>query len=326
MKILVTGGTGFTGRHLCKRLTAVGLAVRALVRDLKRAHDLPQWGVEPVLGDMRDRNSLVKATLGVDLIYNIAASYREKNTTRKELWETNVHGTKNLLDAAISAGVKRFVHCSTVGVHGHIVSPPGDENSPYAPGDSYQQSKVEGERIVNQYLKEGKIATVIFRPCGIYGPGDLRFLKLFKAIKRGLFQAIGSGEVYYHMIYIDDLIEGILLCGTKKEAIGNVYILGGETYVTINQLVRIIAELLDVNGPRFHIPFTLAYLAGVLCEFVCKPLGINPPLYRRRVDFFRKNRAFDISKAKLELGFQPKTDLKTGIRKTADWYFKEGLL
>jgi nucleoside-diphosphate-sugar epimerase len=112
------------------------------------------------------------------------------------------------------------------------------------------------------------------------------------------------------MINIDDLIEGILLCGTKKEAIGNVYILGGETYVTINQLVKIIAEVLDVDGPRFHIPFTLAYLAGILCEFTCKPLGINPPLYRRRVDFFRKDRAFDISKAKLELGSNPKIGLK----------------
>jgi nucleoside-diphosphate-sugar epimerase len=143
------------------------MSVRALVRDLKSAHYLQQWGVEPVLGDMRDRNSLVKATVGVDLIFNIAAIYREKNATRKELWETNVHGTNNLLDAAIDAGVKRFVHCSTVGVHGHIVNPPGDENSPYAAGDSYQESKAQGELIVNQYTKERKIPIVIFRPCGI---------------------------------------------------------------------------------------------------------------------------------------------------------------
>lgn len=326
MKVLVTGATGFTGRHLCKRLVGEGLAVRALVRDLKCTHGLQQWGVEPVLGDMRDRNSLAKATVGVDLIFNIAAIYRKKNATRKDLWETNVHGTKNLLDAAIDAGVKRFVHCSTVGVHGDIVKPPGDEKSPYAPRDDYQQSKAEGEGIVNQYMKERKIPIVIFRPCGIYGPGDLRFLKLFNAIRRGLFLIIGTGEVYYHMIYIDDLIEGILLCGTKKEATGNVYILGGERYSTINQLIKIIAEVLDVNAPRFHIPFSLVYFAGILCEFICKPLGVSPPLYRSRVDFFRQNRAFDISKAKLELGFKPKTDLKAGIRKTADWYFKEGLL
>jgi nucleoside-diphosphate-sugar epimerase len=326
VKILVTGGTGFTGRHLCKRLASNGFAVRALVRDLKRSYELQQWGVELVLGDIRDRNSLEKATIGVDLIYNIAAVYRKNNATRMELWETHVRGNKNLLDAAIDAGVKRFVHCSTVGVHGHIVSPPADENSPYAPGDSYQQSKTEGEIIVNQYMKGNKIPIVVFRPCGIYGPGDLRFLKLLRAIKKGFFLMIGSGEVYYHMIYIDDLIEGILLCGTKKEAIGNVYILGGENYVTLNRFIEIIADVLDVNPPRFHIPFAPVYYASILCEFICKPLGINPPLYRRRVDFFRKNRAFDIAKAKLELGFQPKVDLKTGLIKTARWYQREGLL
>ena len=326
MKILVTGGTGFTGRHLCKRLISNGLPVRALVRDLKRSNELQKWGVELVLGDLRDRYSLGKATVGVELIYNVAAIYRMNNATRRELWETNVQGTKNLIDAAIDAGVKRFVHCSTVGVHGHIVSPPGDENSPFAPGDSYQQSKAEGESIVNQYMEERRIPAVVFRPCGIYGPGDLRFLKLFKAIKSGMFLIIGSGEVYYHTIYIDDLIEGILLCGTKKEAIGNVYILGDENYVTLNRFIEFIADVLDVNFPRFHIPFNPVYYAGILCEFICKPLGINPPLYRRRVDFFRKNRAFDISKAKLELGFQPKVDLRSGLLKTARWYQREGLL
>ena len=137
---------------------------------------------------------------------------------------------------------------------------------------------------------------------------------------------IGSGEVYYHMIYIDDLIDGILLCGAKKEAIGNVYILGDESFVTINRLVEMIADVLGVKAPRFHFPFTPAYYASILCEFICKPLGIDPPLYRRRVDFFRKNRAFDISKAKRELGFRPKVDLKTGIRLTANWYHKQALL
>ena len=326
MKILVTGGTGFTGHHLCKRLSNDGLAVRALVRDLKRAHDLQQWGVEPVLGDMRDRYSLVKATLGVDLIYNIAAVYRQENVNRKELWDTNVQGTKNILEAAIDAGVQRFVHVSTVGVHGHIENPPANENSPYAPGDHYQESKLEGELIAQRYMNEGAIPITIVRPSGVYSPGDTRFLKLFKAIKRGMFVMIGSGEVLYHMIYIDDLIDGILLCGTKNEAIGKIYILGGENYVTLNRLVEIIADVLGVNSPRAHIPFTPVYCAGIFCELICKSLGINPPLYRRRVDFFRKSRAFDISRAKLELGFQPKTDLKTGIHLTAKGYREKGYI
>lgn len=118
------------------------------------------------------------------MIFNIAASFRRGRATRKELWGTNVNGTKNLLEAAVDAGVKRFVHCSTVGVHGAIVSPPGDEKSPYAPGDSYQRSMAEGEGIVNQYIKEHKIPTVVFRPCGVYGPGDLRFFTMGKCIVR----------------------------------------------------------------------------------------------------------------------------------------------
>jgi dihydroflavonol-4-reductase len=128
------------------------------------------------------------------------------------------------------------------------------------------------------------------------------------------------------MIYIDDLIEGILLCGTDERSVGGVYILGNESPVTLNQLIKLIAATLGVRPSRVRFPVAPVYIAGVLCELVCKPLGINPPLYRRRVDFFRKNRAFDVSKAKKELGFRAKTNLETGIALTAGWYQAEGLL
>lgn len=137
---------------------------------------------------------------------------------------------------------------------------------------------------------------------------------------------LGSGEVVYQMIYIDDLIDGILLCGTKKNAIGKIYILTGREPTTLNQLVRIVADVLGVRPPWLRFPVTPFYLAGVLCELLCKPIGLNPPLYRRRVDFFRKTRFFDISKAKKELGFHPKTDLRLGIKFTADWYREQGHL
>jgi nucleoside-diphosphate-sugar epimerase len=249
-----------------------------------------------------------------------------ENASRKEMWNTNVEGTRNLLDAAVQAGVQRFVHCSTVGVHGDIWNPPANEETPYGPGDDYQESKAEGERLVLQYMAEGRLPGVVFRPGGIFGPGDLRFLKLFRAIKNRRFVMLGSGQVTYHMIYIDDLIDGILLCGTQEKSLGGVYILAGEEPATLNQLAQIIAESLGVRPPRLHFPVAPIYLAAYLCETICKPFGINPPLYRRRVDFFRKNRAFDTSKARRELGFQAKTDLKTGISLTAEWYRKQGLL
>jgi nucleoside-diphosphate-sugar epimerase len=325
-RILVTGATGFTGSHLSERLAKEGVAVRVLVRDPGRCEALRRLGVEVVVGDLRDPGSLERAVAGTDVIYHIAALFRPENVSRKEMWDTNVEGTANLLHAGIRAGVERFVHCSTVGVHGDIKSPPANEETAYSPGDRYQESKTEGERLVLQSMSEGRLPIVVFRPGGIYGPRDLRFLKLIKAIKTRRFVMLGSGEVIYQMIYIDDLIDGILLCGTEDRAIGNVYILTGEDPLTLSQLARTIAEVVDVRPTRLRFPVTPVYLAGAACELLCKPFGINPPLYRRRVDFFRKTRSFDTSKARNELGFRPKTDLKTGIRLTVDWYREHGYL
>jgi nucleoside-diphosphate-sugar epimerase len=325
-RILVTGATGFTGGHLCERLTREGHHVRALVRDENRCSELRCWGVETVTGDLRDPESLKGATKGIDVVYHIAALFRPENVSRKEMWENNVQGTKNMLDAALKASVQRFVHCSTIGVHGDIKNPPANEEAPYAPGDYYQESKTAGEKITLQYMRDGRLPIVVFRPGGIYGPRDLRFLKLIRPIKTGRFIMLGSGEVVYQMIYIDDLIDGIFLCGTKEEAIGKVYILTGGEPTTLNQLVQVIAEVLGVRPPWLRFPVGPVYMAGILCEMLCKPLGINPPLYRRRVDFFRKTRCFDISKAKRELGFCPKIDLRTGIKRTADWYRGHGHL
>jgi nucleoside-diphosphate-sugar epimerase len=282
--------------------------------------------VEIVSGDLRDGDSLHRAVKGIDVVYHVAAVYRQANISRREMWEVNVHGTKYLLDASTQSGVKRFVHCSSMGVHGTIKNPPGNEETPYGPGDEYQESKVAAERLVRQYMDEHRIQGVVFRPAGIYGPGDLRFLKLFRAIKSGRFIMLGTGRVNYHMIYIDDLIEGILLCGMDERSVGGVYILGNELPVTLNQLMKVIAATLGVQPSKMRLPVAPFYFAGMVCELVCRPFGINPPLYRRRVDFFRKNRAFDVSKAKKELGFQAKTNLETGIALTAGWYQAEGLL
>lgn len=325
-RILVTGTTGFTGGHLCERLMHEGYSVRALVRDPNRCSARAHRGVEMAVGDLRDPRSLTQAMEGIDEVYHIAASFRQENVSRKEMQAINVEGTRNILDAAVNAGVRRFVHCSTVGVHGDIKNPPANEETPYGPGDHYQESKTEGEKVVLRYMHEDRLPIVVFRPGGIYGPRDLRFLKLLKTIKTGKFIMLGSGEVIYQMIYIDDLIDGILLCGTVKRAIGNVYILTGEKPTTLNQLVRAIAEVFGVQPTRLRIPVAPVYLAGFMCELICKPFGINPPLYRRRVDFFRKTRSFDISKAKRELRFQPKTDLSVGMRLTADWYRENGYL
>ena len=325
-KILVTGGTGFTGRHLCERLIKDGHQVRTIARKPTAATHLNRLGVEIIPGDIRDFDTALKATTSVEKVYHIAALYRREGVPRRMFWDVNVTGTENLLKASLANDVARFIHCSTVGVHGGIKQSPANEDTPYGPGDHYQESKTEGEKIAIRFMQQKQIAVTVFRPAPIYGPGDLRFLKLFKAIHNRRFWMVGSGNVFYHLTYIDDLIQGILLCGTINGAVGRIYIIGGNEYVTLSTLVTLIAQALAVRPPDRRIPLWPVYALGYACESICRPFGIDPPLYRRRVDFFRKNRAFDISKAKRELGFEPKTDLKTGIALTAEWYQKEGLL
>lgn len=324
--VLVTGGTGFTGGHLCRHLVERGFRVRALVRNVERAEELKQQGVDLVVGDLGDCGALRKACDGIDVVYHVAALFRPENVTRNDMWATNVDGTRNILDAAIEAQVGRFVHCSTIGVHGDIKHPPATEESPYEPGDYYQESKTEGEKIALQYMAEDRLPVTIFRPGGIYGPGDLRFLKLFKSIKNRNFIMFGSGEVLYQLIYIDDLVDGIIRCGMDDAAIGQVFILTGHAPVTLNEFILEIARSVGSPGPRLRLPVMPLYWAGFACELLFKPLGLQPPIYRRRVDFFRKDRAFSIKKAKSQLHFSPQVDLRTGLAKTAAWYEAEGLL
>ncbi len=282
--------------------------------------------MELSVGDLMDRDSLRSAVSGVDIVYHIAASFRTEHLTRDDMWRTNVQGTQDLLEVSHEAGVQRFVHCSSVGVHGAINDPPGTEESPFDPGDRYQETKAEAEKMASDFGEQHGLPVVIFRPAGIYGPDDLRFLKLFKSVNSGVFRMIGSGKVLYQMIFVEDLVDGVLLCGMSNKAVGEVFILTGDRPHSLNSITQTIAETLGVEISSLRIPSTPVYVAGALCELVCRPLGINPPLYRRRVDFFRKTRAFSIEKAQEVLGFSPKVDLEEGLRRTATWYEEQGLL
>lgn len=325
--ILVTGATGFTGGHLARRLAADGHSVRALVRDPLRATGLEAAGIELAVGDITDPGSLTTAMAGIELVYHIAAVFRQENVSEARMWATNAGGVSNMIDAAVAAGtVRRFVHCSTIGVHGDIKHPPADEEAPFAPGDHYQESKAEGERIAHAAMSEGRLPITIFRPGGIYGPGDTRFLKLFRPISKGRFVMIGSGKTLYQLVYIDDLVDGIILCGTIPRAVGNVYILTGEPALPLNDLVKEIAGAVGREVRRWRVPFWPVYWVGFACEMGCKTLGLEPPLYRRRVDFFRKDRSFTIAKARREIGYAPGIDVATGLRRTAEWYRDQRLI
>jgi len=323
--ILVTGATGATGSHLALQLAGQGHRVRALVRSRARANQLIEAGITVLDGDTRDADAVSGAAAGVQLIYHIAAVFRSAGHPDSYYRDVNAGGVSNVIAAARQHGVARTVHCSTVGVHGHVSDFPGNERSPFNPGDIYQETKLEGEQIARAAFDDD-VSGVIVRPAGIYGPGDLRFLKLFRTIHQGRFAMFGSGEVLYHFTYIDDLVDGIILCGNHPAAGGGTYILGGEGYYPLNKVVRLVAEAVGVRPPRGHLPIWPLMAAARLCETVCVPFGIEPPLHTRRVEFFVKNRAFTCRKAKRELGYSPVVELADGFRRTARWYFEQGLL
>jgi dihydroflavonol-4-reductase len=326
VRVLVTGATGFTGGRLARALAGRGYDVAALVRDVARAQDLASSGLRLEQGDLRDRASLTRATANVDVVYHVAAIYRQAGLPRDAYHAVNAVAVRDIIEAAAANGVRRVVHCSTVGVHGDVEHPPANEDAPLRPGDVYQETKLEGERLAREAAARLGIEVTIVRPTGIYGPGDRRLLKLFRGVARRRWVTLGSGEIYYHLTYIDDLVEGFRLCGEHEAAANRTYILAGGEVTTLNALVQIVADVARVPAPRLHLPVWPVWALGAVCEAVCAPLGIEPPIYRRRVDFFTKSRAFDISRARHDIGYAPRVGLRDGTSRTLDWYRDHGWL
>jgi dihydroflavonol-4-reductase len=327
VRTLVTGATGFTGGHLARALAGRGDTVSALVRaESPAAAALAASGIAIVHGDLRDPKALAAATEGVEVVYHIAAIYRQAGLSDDTYRAVNATAVQQVIEAAARNSVRRVVHCSTVGVHGDVEHPPADEEAPFRPGDIYQVTKLEGERLAREAAGRLDIEVTIARPTGIYGPGDRRLLKLFRGVARKRWVTLGSGEIYYHLTFIDDLVEGFRLCGVHPAAANRTYILAGGEVTTLNALVALVAEGAGVPAPRRHLPVWPFWAAGAACEAICGPFGIEPPIYRRRVDFFTKSRAFDITRARTEIGYAPQVGLREGIRRTMDWYREHGWL
>jgi dihydroflavonol-4-reductase len=328
MKVLVTGGTGFTGGHLAKKLLGLNNDVRVLARSEVRAEEIKKAGAEIITGDIRDRDVVFKAVKGVQKVYHVAAAYREAYVDEKFYWDTNYKGSINVFDACLEYNVERLVHTSTIGVVTTVKNPPSDETEPHSPGDAYQQSKCRAELEALRYAKEKNLPVSVLRPAAIYGPGDMRLLKMFKMIAARRWFIMGNGQACFHMVYIDNLVDGYLLCGEKDEAVGEVFIIGDNSYASLNELTKMIAREFGVNPPKIHIPYLPVYALAALTEGTYKLLKIKkqPPIFKRRVAFFKKNRAFSIRKAKDVLGYEPKIDMKTGINLTAQWYLDNGFI
>jgi nucleoside-diphosphate-sugar epimerase len=323
---LVTGASGFLGSHLCNELVKRGYYVRAFVRSARKSILLKQLGLELFHVDLVTENLPEHAFQGVDVVFHLAAVYRTEGHKEKYFFDVNVRGTEKVLKAARDAGVSHFVHCSTVGVLGEIKGGLATESSPYNPADFYQVSKMEGEKLALQFSKENGLPLVVIRPSAIYGPGDYRLLKLFRAIDRGVFWMVGSGENYYHLIFVKDLVDGMILASEHDKAVGEVFIMAGNEPVQVKELVKALSEVLGRSVPKRSVPILPVMLVAKMTRAICLPLKIEPPIYPRRLGFFTKSRAFDITKARTVLGFSPKVDDRSGLAITAEWYWSMNLL
>ena len=324
MKVLVTGATGFSGSHLVRHLQGAGVAVRALVRPESLALAGELGDAEVIEGDVRDEDAVERAVSGTERVFHLAALYRQAGFADSVYHDVNVTGTKNVLEAALRNGVGRVVHTSTVGVLGHIENPPADENAPHNPGDVYQRSKLEGEKLALRFGAERGLPVTVVRPAMIWGEGDRRMLKLFRGVARRRFPIIGTGRTVYHFVHIDDLCRGFLLAAESPNAPGKVYIFAGAEPVGITDLVARIARVNDVRPLGIRIPAWPIQMLGSLVEAVCIPFGIEPPIHRRRVDFFTKDRCFSTASARVDLGYDPALTLDEEIGRISAWYRERG--
>lgn len=321
--VLITGATGFTGSVLLKKLVDRKLKVKAIARpssDISRFDELP---VEWIRGDVYDPDVVRRGVEGVEFIFHVAAAFREAKISDDIYYKVHVESTQLLAREAVKQkGFKRFLHTSTMGVHGHIENPPADEEYPFNPGDVYQETKVEGELWVRDFAHKSGLPLTVIRPAAIYGPGDRRLLKIYKMAAAGWFPLIGARNTLYHLIHVDDLTDFYLFCATEPRALNEYYLCGNRTHVELKQFVTYIAEYYQTRIRFIPIPAAPLFVAGDICEFVCKKIGVEPPIYRRRIAFFTKDRSLNTSKMHEKLGFQPKFDNESGIKQTAAWYLE----
>jgi len=236
-------------------------------------------GADVVIGAVTDKEIVSRCMKDIDIVHHTAAAFRELDVSQSYYHEVNVGGTRNVLEAAYDQKAKRFIYCSTCGVHGNIDNPPADEDTAIKPADYYQQTKYEAEPLVNQYFEKG-MKTIILRPAGIYGLGDPEpFFMIFKRVTRGTFPMCGSGKTYYHSLYIDNLVDAFMLSMQDGRGDGETYLMADEEFVEIEDLVWRAGKVTGVDVRIPHFPLLPLVIGGHICEKVCRPFGIAPPIF-----------------------------------------------
>ena len=331
MKLLVTGGTGFIGSHLAEEgrrrgAEVVVLGLTGRPEEQANAALLTGMGAEVISGSITDAELCRRASRGATHIFHLAVAMREGGKSDEFFEAINLDGTRHLLQAATTERVQRFVYCSTIGIYGHRAPGITSEDSPLAPGNIYERTKVAAERLVRDFAENCALPSVVLRPADVYGPRDQRLLKMFKGVSRGRFPLFGPGNGRRHMVYVDDVVSAFFKAYERDQAVGKGLIVAGPRPCTLRELLDEVTA--STGSRRYGVRLPLAPMLGLaaVVEDVSAALAIDPPIYRRRMDFFHSDSAFDTSRAREVLDWEPKVDLREGIRRTLEDYRKSGAM
>jgi dihydroflavonol-4-reductase len=328
-RLLVTGGAGFIGSRLALLARQHGQAVTVTTAvntaaERSRCDELAKEGIRVIIAPLDDARTLADALTGQEVVIHLAAAQHEAGRPESYFHHVNVEGTRRLLELATRAGVRRFVHGSTIGVYGSAADGVLDELSPLSPDNSYGRSKAAAESVVR--AAPAGLEFCIIRISETYGPGDMRLLKLFRGVQSGRYLTVGSGGNEHQLIYVDDLVRGLLTACVVPAACGATLVLAGSERVTTNDMVAAIGDAVGRRQHVWHAPMWPFVAAAYLCEMSFGPLGLKPPLHRRRLDFFRKSFRFSTAAAERVLGVRAEVGFAEGARRTALWYRSRGML
>jgi nucleoside-diphosphate-sugar epimerase len=322
MRAFITGGSGFIGGHLVDLLVKKGWDVRALAHRGPLHHE---GRVKIFKGDICDRAVLKDGLEGADILFHLASALGSSAIGKDEFFRVNARGTEAVLEAAREEKVKRVIQVSSAGVLGAVKNNEiaAEDYSP-GPIQVYDETKLAGEKAALRFAEEG-MDVVVIRPGWAYGPGDKRTFKLVKAVCRKKFIMATKGEARQTPVYIDDLVEGILLAAEKGKK-GSIYHLAGREILTAWEIVGVIASSCGRKVPRFRVPLVPARLAALILEGMFSPLRREPPLSRAKLSFFLHSKPLSIQKAESELGFSPNVLFVEGIKLALSWYREHGWL